>query len=78
MRLGRSDGNRETLLFDFFGDQVVFRLTCGIRQEPGRDDRCRLPGRHARDARPHNERRQVLVTAGLVKSLIDGLRYQAT
>jgi hypothetical protein len=69
--------NRETLLFNF----TAIKLSSGlpnVRQEPGRDDRDRLSGRHARDARLHNERGQVLVPAHLIESLIDSLGDQAS
>ena len=51
------------------GGQALVRLTSGLRQEPGRHDRCRLPGRHARLARLHHAGAALLLPAELVQSL---------
>jgi hypothetical protein len=53
----------------FPGDQAVVRLASGLRQEPGRDDRCRLPGRHARHAWLHHAGAALLLPADLVGAI---------
>jgi hypothetical protein len=75
---GRCDGKPRDAAVRFYGHQNCRRACQMSRQEPGRDDRGRLSGRHARDARLHNERGQVLVPAHPIESLIDSLGDQAS
>src|SRR3569833_3751516 len=44
-------------------DEAVVGLAGNLRQEPGCDDRCRLPGHHARHARLHHAGAALLLSA---------------